>query len=106
MGGNPLTKEDAAKALKKLNAVDVTGKNEPHPTYAVYHNGKVIATTGLRRSPKRDILVPHVKDDLMVNVHFVLGLAHCTKYLNDYLIQRGLENVGPPAESTSEPPTA
>lgn len=85
MGGSPLTMEVAAKALRKLHAQDVTPKGSPHPIFAVYHEGRIVATTGLRRSSKKDILVPHVKRDLRVNAPFILELAHCTKDFDDWL---------------------
>jgi hypothetical protein len=50
----------------------------------------VIATTALRRSSKRDILVPHVNKDLGVNVRFVLDLAHCPKDKEDWLKAKGV----------------
>jgi hypothetical protein len=90
MPGNPLTKEVAEKALRKLNARDVTPKGAPHPIFAVYHGDQLVATTGLRHSSKKDILVPHAKRDLRVNAGFVLELAHCTKYLSDWLRRIGI----------------
>jgi len=75
----------AKKALKKLKAEDITPKGAPHPRYAVVHNGKIEATTGLRHSSSRDIPVPHVKRDLKVSLSFVLDLARCPKSRDDYL---------------------
>lgn len=90
MGGSPLTMEVAEKALRKLRAQNVTPKGSPHPIFAVYHKGQIIATTGLRHSSKKDILVPHVKRDLRVSVSFVLELAHCTKDVEDWLRAVGI----------------
>jgi hypothetical protein len=90
MGGNPLTQQVAERALKKLDAKDIRRKGATHPTYAIYHGKTVVATTGLRHSPKKDMLVPHLKNDLRVNVQFILGLANCTKYLNDWLLEIGI----------------
>lgn len=90
MAGNPLTLEVARKVLKKLDAQDVSEKGDPHPTFAVFHNGKIVATTGLRRSSKRDIPVPHIKNDLRANARFLLEMASCTKYLADWLLLVGL----------------
>ena len=89
MGGNPITKQVAEQALKKLEAVDVSQKGDAHPTFAVYYRKRIIAITGLRHSSKKDILVPHVKSDLRVNTAFVLELARCTKYRNHWLHQLG-----------------
>ena len=90
MAGNPLTQQVAEKALQKLAAQDVTRKGDAHPRFAVFHNGNVVAITGLRHSPKKDMLVPHVKNDLRVNTAFVLELARCTKYLPDWLLAVGI----------------
>ena len=67
MSGNPVTVEVARKVLKKLDAQDVTEANDVHPKYAIFYDGRIVATTGLRRSSNRDIPVPHVKRDLRVN---------------------------------------
>jgi hypothetical protein len=84
MGGNPVTQQVAENALKKLKAIEITRKGA-HIKYAIYSGNKVVAETGLRHSPKPDILVPHVKNDLMVNAQFVLDLARCPKDKDDWL---------------------
>ncbi|MEX0679354.1 MAG: hypothetical protein WD063_19920 [Pirellulales bacterium] len=84
--GSPITKEVAVKALKKLGAVDISEKSDAHPTYAIYYEKRIVATTGLRRSSKKDIPLPHLKNDLRVNAGFVLELARCTKYFVDWLV--------------------
>ena len=81
--------EVAEKALAKLKAMNETRKGDAHPTFAVYHEGRLVARTGLRHSSKRDILVPHLKKDLRVSTRFVLELARCTKYLDDWLYEVG-----------------
>lgn len=85
-----MTMEVAEKALRKLRAQNITPKGSPHPIFAVYHEGRIVATTGLRHSSKKDILVPHVKRDLRVSAPFILELAHCTKGLDDWLQAVGL----------------
>ena len=84
MGRNPVTQQVAESALKKLKATEVTRKGA-HIKYAIYNGNTVVAETGLRHSPKPDILVPHIKKDLMVNTQFVLDLAHCPKDKTDWL---------------------
>ncbi len=90
MPEQPITNEVARKALSKLEAVDITKKGAAHPKYAIYHQGDVVAFTGLRRSSNRDIAVPHVKRDLRVNARFVCDLAACPKSRNDWLHEVGL----------------
>ncbi len=90
MGGNPLTMQVAARALAKLAAQEETPKGSAHPRYSIYHEGELVASTGLRHSSKRDILVPYIKDDLRVNTQFVLDLAHCPKDKDDWLRALGV----------------
>jgi len=85
MGNNPLTKQIAKKALAKLEARDETPKGAAHPSYAIYHDGILIARTSLRHSSNRDIPVPHIKADLRVNAQFILDLAHCPKSKRQWL---------------------
>lgn len=85
MGGNPLTQQVARAALDKLDAQDETEPGDAHPTFAIYHNRRLIARTGLRRSSNRDMPVPHVKRDLRVSVQFILDLARCPKNKDDWL---------------------
>ena len=89
MGGNPLTQQVAEQALKKLEAEEVTESGDAHPTYAIYNGKQLVARTGLRRSSKRDILVPHIKKDLRVNAQFILELARCPKKKIDWLKEVG-----------------
>ncbi len=90
MGGNPLTQQIAEKALKKLEAQDETEAGDAHPTFGIYHKGKLIARTGLRRSSKPDIPVPHLKHDLRVSVQFIVDLARCAKNKDDWLRALGI----------------
>ncbi len=90
MSASPLTKQVAQKALDKLDAKDETPKGAAHPVYAIYHDGRLVARTGLRRSSSRDIPVPHVKNDLRVSLHFVLDLARCPKTKTHWLQELGI----------------
>jgi hypothetical protein len=107
MGGNPITNEVAAAALKKLEAIDVTRKNCPHPTFSIFFQDRVVATTGLRRASNKDISLPHVKRDLRVPAHFVLDLARCPKSREDWLQEVGLmPRRTEPQTGESEPQTS
>ncbi len=106
MGRNPLTKQVAARALQKLGATDETQTGDAHPTYAIYHNGVMIARTGLRRSSKPDIPVPHVKNDLRVNLHFILELARCPRDKDDWLRAVGAIPAEDAGEEGEEGPGA
>ena len=87
--GGPLTNEIGAKALRKLDAVDVTPRGAAHPKFEISFRGQIIVTTGLRHSSKKDIGVPHLKSDLRVPVPFVLDLARCPKDREDWLRRLG-----------------
>jgi len=91
--GNPITNEVASKALKKLEAIDISEKGAAHPTFAIYYNGSIVATAGLRHSSKKDIPLPHIKRDLRVSARFVLELARCTKYFDDWVDALGLRRA-------------
>ena len=99
MGRTPLTKQIAEKALAKLDAQDETPRGAAHPIYAIYHGGTLVATTGLRHSSNRDIPVSHVKNDLRVNVQFILDLARCPKNKRHWLQALG---IIPPDEPESD----
>ncbi len=102
MGGCPITNEVGEKALRKLEAVDVTKGARPHPEFAIYHDGRVVCFTSLRHSSKKDIPLPYLKRDLRVSAHFVLDLARCPKSRLDWLKAIGEVSDTPPT-STGEP---
>ena len=85
-----MTKQIAEKALAKLEAREETPEGAAHPIYAIYHNGVLVAKTGLRHSSNRDIPVPHIKADLRVNAQFILGLAQCPKSKKQWLQELGI----------------
>ena len=96
MGGNPITNEVAKKALEKLQAVREPG--DAHPTFGIYHENILIASTGIRHSSKKDISLPHIKRDLRVSAGFVLGLARCPKSREDWLREVGAIPAEEPPE--------
>jgi hypothetical protein len=106
MGGQPLTNEVGAKALRKLEAVNVTPKGAPHPKFDILFRGEIIASTGLRHSSKKDIGVPHLKNDLRVPVPFVLDLARCPKDREDWLRRLGYLAEGESEKGDTEPENA
>jgi hypothetical protein len=97
----PITKEQVKKIIKKLHAVDVTTKNDVHDMWAIWHNGRIVGTMGVRRSPVRDIPHPHIPGQLGVNEHFVRGLANCPKSMDDWLTEIG--EIIPETDDESEP---
>lgn len=85
----PITKQLAREIAKKLKAVDETDPSDEHDHYAVYHEGELVGSFGIRRASKRDIPCPNVHRDLKVNVHFARELAYCTKFREDWLRRIG-----------------
>jgi hypothetical protein len=104
MSGTPLTRQVAEKALRKLEARDETPKGAAHPIFAIYHEGALVARTGLRRSSNRDIPVPHVKQDLRVSTPFVLGLARCPITKRQWLQELGLVPPDQQESGGDQPP--
>jgi hypothetical protein len=101
MGGQPITNQVAKTILGKLGAVNVSKKGAAHPTFAIYHEGKVIARTGLRHSSDKDIPVPHIRRDLGISVPFALEMAACKHDKVAYLRQAGI--ISREGEESDEP---
>ncbi len=87
--GGPITQQVVRKVLGKLGAQETSRKGGAHPKYAIYDGDTVVATVGLRHSSKRDIPVPHVTTHLRVGQQFILEMARCKKYKNDWLREIG-----------------
>ena len=87
----PITKQQTRTIIKKLKAVDVTGPSDAHDMYAIYHNGLLVASFGVRRSSKKDMPHPHVPGDLQVNEHYVREMVSCNKNREDWLQELGLD---------------
>lgn len=88
MGGTRITNQIAERALKKLQAIREPG--DAHPVFGIYFEGRLVASTGLRHSSKKDIPLPHIKRDLRVSDQFVLDLARCPRSREDWLREQGL----------------
>jgi hypothetical protein len=80
-----LTKDHAKAIAAKLGATEQSKKGSPHDIQKIYHDGKLVASFGIRRGSKRNAGHDHIPRDLHVGPHFCLELATCTKYLNDWL---------------------
>jgi len=88
-----ITREHAEKIVKKLKAVDESTKNSAHDTYVVYHNGREIASFGIRRGSKKDNPHGHIPDELHIRPRQCLDLARCPLSREewiDLLRERGL----------------
>jgi hypothetical protein len=82
-----LTKDDAYAIAKKLGAQESREKNSPHIIQLIYQHNKLIAHFGIRHGSNRNAGHDHIPKNLHVSMHFCFELAHCTKYLNDWLLE-------------------
>ena len=89
---NQITKELALKIVGKLDAADITEPGSPHKEYAVYGKGnKLVATFGIRHSPRKDQGHDHIPKELGVGPNFAKQLGACTKHKPEYLALIGEE---------------
>ena len=87
----PITKQQTRILIKKLEAVDETDRSDSaHDIYAVYHEGILVASFGVRRSSKKDMPHPHIPGDLGVNAHYTREIVSCKNNRDDWLRERGL----------------
>ena len=84
----PITKQQTRTIIKKLKAVKLQ-PGSAHDVYAIFHEGSLIASFGVRRSSKKDMAQPHIPNDLGVNEHYVRGLISCSNSLEDWLRNTG-----------------
>lgn len=80
----PITKEHATKIAKKLKAViDRTPK--AHDLACVYHEGRLIATFGIRRGSRKSLGHGHIPEDLHLSPHNTLRLANCPMSRDEWI---------------------
>lgn len=80
-----ITKDGAKTIADKLHATLSPKKNRPHDLYHVRHNGRIIASFGIRRSSKRDKGHGHIPAALHVSPHQADGLVECNVSEQDWL---------------------
>lgn len=78
-----ITKELAEKIAAKLQAVITNGS--AHDLAAVFHDGTVIATFGIRRGSRKTAGHDHIPRDLHVGPGFAKALGRCPKSRQDWL---------------------
>ena len=79
-----ITKELAEKIVRKLGAVrQQAGK--AHDIFGVFHEGRLIASFGLRRGSEKDKGHDHIPNDLHVGPGFAKAFAQCSKSKDDWL---------------------
>ena len=92
--GNQITKELAAKIVRKLGAVEESDPGDAHDNYVVYHDGREVASFGIRRSSQKNKGHDHIPKELRVGTNFAKQLGQCPKSKEDYL--RSIGEIDPP----------
>ena len=86
----PITKQQTRKIIRKLKAVNETDRSDSaHDHYAIYHEGVLVASFGVRRSSKKDMPHPHIPGDLQVNEHYTREIVSCSVDRDDWLRELG-----------------
>ncbi len=94
-----ITKELAEKIVAKLGAVK-TKAGKAHDHYDVLHEGRIVATTSIRRGSEKDLGHDHLPRDLHIGPAKAKLLGQCPLTRDGYidlLRERGL--VAPAEEA-------
>jgi hypothetical protein len=75
--------------VHKLKATVIKGK-KAHDLAEVYHNGVLIASFGIRRSPK-NLPHPHIPNDVGLNRRDTLDLANCPMSVEEWHERLGIK---------------
>lgn len=81
-----ITKDHAIAIAKKLGA-ELVKKSKRHDIALVSHEGKPIASFGIRRSSRRDIGHSHIPRELQIQYHQALLLGQCPWSRDDYITE-------------------
>ncbi len=87
-----ITKQMAKKIVSKLKATLADGHSTAHDMMVVTHDGKMIASFGIRRGSNKEAGHDHIPADLKVSMGFTKKLAQCPKSRNDWI--REMKNHG------------
>lgn len=78
-----ITKQMAEIIAVKLAATELH-KTE-HDFQQVFHEGKLVATFGIRRGSKKDSGHDHIPNQLHCTTGFAKEIAKCTKWKKEYI---------------------
>ena len=81
-----ITKELAGKIANKLKAKVLKRGNRPHDLAQVFHEGKLIAFFGIRRSSKKDKGHDHIPSDIYVSPRQAKLLGQCPLSRGEWLV--------------------
>jgi hypothetical protein len=88
-----ITKELAERIAMKLQAVCAPKKNRPHDLYRIYHEGRLIAHFGVRRSSKKDQGHDHVPAQIRVSPNQARLLAQCPMSREEWIVEMQRKGV-------------
>jgi hypothetical protein len=98
----PINKQHARSIARKLKAtIDTSGK--AHDLACVYHEGRLIASFGIRRGSKKSLGHGHIPNDLTLSPHDTLLLANCPMSREEW-IRRVVGEEEVPEEEEEEVP--
>ena len=80
-----ITKELADKIVKKLKAKIEIGTNRPHDLANIYHEGKLVASFGIRRGSKKEAGHDHIPSDLYIRSSQAKLLGQCPMSREDWI---------------------
>jgi hypothetical protein len=93
-----ITKDLAEKIAAKLQAVSSSKKNRPHDLFLVYHESRLIAHFGIRRSSRRDQGHDHVPGEIHVSPNQARLLAQCPMSRGEWIAEMTRKGVISPAQ--------
>ncbi len=79
-----ITKELALKIVKKLKAKVVT-RPKPHDIALVNHEGKMVASFGIRRGSRNDQGHDHIPEQIFLRPRQARELGQCPIYREDWI---------------------
>lgn len=80
-----ITKELAHKIAAKLKAQIDDRPGRPHDIASVYHNGKLVATFGIRRGSSKELGHDHIPRDLQIRPREARLLGQCPWSREDWI---------------------
>ena len=98
--GRIITKELAIKIAQKLGAVMT--KKGAHKIAAIYHDGILVASFGIRHGSEKDKGHDHIPGEIFVGPGFAKLLGQCPKSRQDWV--RELQDKGIIPEDPPAPP--
>jgi len=97
-----ITKELAVKIAKKLDAT-ISRTGGAHDLAAVFEDGILVASFGIRRASKKDKGHDHIPADIHVGPRFAKGLGQCPKSREEWIEVLREKGILPPREDSENP---